>query len=379
MTTDKHNKRPNVPPLRFPEFSGEWERGKIGDDCDIHMCKRIFADQTNDSFGVPFYKIGTIGGTPDAFISQELFELYKKSYNYPHKGEVMITCAGTVGKAIVFNGKDSYFQDSNIVWISNPTSYLSNDFLYYFINRVDWSKLNSTTITRIYNDDLRNLRIAFPSIKEQKKIAQFLSLLEQKIAVQSKLIEDLQQLKSAFRERIFYRIIKRFGRNVILSELLDYEQPAKYLISDTEYSNNSSLTPVLTANKSFILGYTEETEGIYNKGECIILDDFTLDSKYVDFPFKLKSSAIKILTAINKANLYYVYEYLQFLEMQTQEHARHYISEVSHYEISYPNDYGFVNEVASFLYMLTSKIKKETIYLKLLESQKQYLLKKMFI
>lgn len=135
----------------------------------------------------------------------------------------------------------------------------------------------------------------------------------------------------------------------------------------------------MTANKSFILGYTEETEGIYNKGECIILDDFTLDSKYVDFPFKLKSSAIKILTAINKANLYYVYEYLQFLEMQTQEHARHYISEVSHYEISYPNDYGFVNEVASFLYMLTSKIKKETIYLKLLESQKQYLLKKMFI
>ncbi|MBO5628987.1 MAG: restriction endonuclease subunit S [Aeriscardovia sp.] len=158
------------------------------------MCKRIFADQTNDSIGVPFYKIGTIGGEPDAYISRDLFKQYKKKYNYPQKGEVMITCAGTVGKAIVFDGKDSYFQDSNIVWISNTTSYLSNDYLYYFINRVDWSKLNSTTITRIYNDDLRKLKIAFPSIDEQKKIVQLLYSLDRRIAVQSKLIEQLQSL-----------------------------------------------------------------------------------------------------------------------------------------------------------------------------------------
>ncbi|MBO6254166.1 MAG: restriction endonuclease subunit S, partial [Bacteroidaceae bacterium] len=182
------------------------------------MCKRIFADQTNDSIGVPFYKIGTIGGEPDAYISRDLFKQYKKKYNYPQKGEVMITCAGTVGKAIVFDGKDSYFQDSNIVWISNTTSYLSNDYLYYFINRVDWSKLNSTTITRIYNDDLRKLKIAFPSIDEQKKIVQLLYSLDRRIAVQSKLIEDLQQLKSALYQRVFSSM---HGQAVALSNIAD--------------------------------------------------------------------------------------------------------------------------------------------------------------
>ncbi len=94
------------------------------------------------------------------------------------------------------------------------------------------------------------------------------------------------------------------------AELLEYEQPTKYLVSDTEYSQDKSLTPVLTANKSLILGYTDEEFGIYKKGDCIILDDFTLDLKYITFPFKVKSSAIKILRAKNGVSLRYMYEYL---------------------------------------------------------------------
>ncbi len=125
------------------------------------------------------------------------------STNYPQQGEVMITCAGTVGKAIPFDGADSYFQDSNIVWLSNPTDKINNKFLYYIISRVDWSRLNSTTITRIYNDDLRKLGISYPNRTEQKKIADFLSLLDDRIALQSKLIEDLKKLKSAITELLF--------------------------------------------------------------------------------------------------------------------------------------------------------------------------------
>ena len=87
--------------------------------------------------------------------------------------------------------------------------------------------------------------------------------------------------------------------------MLSYEQPSKYIVTDTEYSDNKDLTPVLTANKAFILGYTKEREGVYKKGQCIILDDFTLDSKMVNFPFKVKSSAIKILTAKTSVNLWY--------------------------------------------------------------------------
>ena len=167
------------------------------------MCKRILASQTNTEGSVPFYKIGTIGGTPDAYISKELFDDYKAKYNYPHKGEVMITCAGTVGKCVIYDGKDAYYQDSNIVWIDNPSQHINNGFLYHLLANVNWRKLNSTTIIRIYNDDLRNLKLSYPQIEEQKKISRLLSLLDERIATQSKIIEDLKKLKSAIIENVF--------------------------------------------------------------------------------------------------------------------------------------------------------------------------------
>ena len=143
---------------------------------------------------MPFYKIGTIGDAPDAYISKELFESYRAKYNYPRKGEVMITCAGTVGKMMIFDGEDSYYQDSNIVWIDNPTNKIDNTFLYHLISKVDWSKLNTTTIVRIYNDDLRHLRISYPTLSEQRKISIFLNLLNQRIETQKKIIEKYESL-----------------------------------------------------------------------------------------------------------------------------------------------------------------------------------------
>ena len=167
------------------------------------MCKRIFANQTTPEGEVPFYKIGTIGDKADAYISKKLFEEYKQRYNYPKCGEVMITCAGTVGKTILYNGQDAYYQDSNIVWISNPRKIYSNEFLNYLLNRVDWSKLNSTTITRIYNDNLRELHITFPSREEQDKIVSLLTRIDDRIDTQSKIIEELTTLRSALLEKVF--------------------------------------------------------------------------------------------------------------------------------------------------------------------------------
>ena len=161
------------------------------------MCKRIMAAQTNTENGVPFYKIGTIGGKADAYISKELFDEYKTKYSFPRKGEVMITCAGTVGKCIIYNGEDSYYQDSNIVWIDNPNEILSNDFLYHLLCKVNWSHLNSTTIVRIYNDDLRNLKLYYPRHNEQKKITHFLQLINERIATQNKIIEKYESLIQA--------------------------------------------------------------------------------------------------------------------------------------------------------------------------------------
>ena len=206
MANNNENKILNVPNLRFPEFSGEWEKTRLGDNCNIQMCKRIMAVQTNTDGGVPFYKIGTIGGKADAYISKDLFDEYKAKYSFPHKGEVMITCAGTVGKCIIYNGEDSYYQDSNIVWIDNPKEIISNDFLYHLLSKINWSHLNSTTIVRIYNDDLRNLKLYYPIHDEQKKITNFLSLINKRIATQNKIIEDLKKLKSAITDLLLHSI-----------------------------------------------------------------------------------------------------------------------------------------------------------------------------
>ena len=212
------------------------------------MCKRILASQTNTEEGVPFYKIGTIGNTPDAYISQELFDEYKAKYNYPHKGEVMITCAGTVGKCVIYDGKDAYYQDSNIVWIDNPSQYITNEFLYHLLYKVDWRKLNSTTIIRIYNDDLRNLKLNYPQIEEQQKISRLQSLLDERIATQSKIIEDLKKLKYAISKKLLcndkwttYKIqdIAEIGRGRVISSVeIDRQKHPLYPVYSSQTSNN---------------------------------------------------------------------------------------------------------------------------------------------
>lgn len=378
MTTKINNehKKLNVPNLRFPEFQGEWEKCKLGDLCNVLMCKRILASQTNTEEGVPFYKIGTIGNAPDAYISKELFDDYKTKYNYPHKGEVMITCAGTVGKCVIYDGKDAYYQDSNIVWIDNPSQCISNSFLYHLLAKVDWRKLNSTTIIRIYNDDLRNLKLSYPQIEEQQKISRLLSFLDERIATQNKIIDKLQSLIKGIRNDVYGKLRKSVGFNAMISDVLSYEQPQPYIVENTEYTTEG--IPVLTANKAFVLGYTSETNGIYDKGDCIIFDDFTLDCKYVEFPYKIKSSAIKILTAKNKELLRYTFEFLKYLDLSTEEHKRHYIAEIQNQEFILPTMH-IVSTIAHAFSALSLRMESVVKQRNMFETQKQYLLRQMFI
>lgn len=122
-----------------------------------------------------------------------------------------------------------------------------------------------------------------------------------------------------------------------LSELLDYEQPVNYLVKNTEY-NTSTGIPVLTANKSFILGYTDEMEGVFEKVPVIIFDDFTTASRFVTFPFKVKSSAIKILKPKDKdVDLRFVFEKLQQIKFSIGDHKRYYISEYQNIIIDVPS------------------------------------------
>ncbi len=150
----------------------EWK--SLGEVGAVRMCKRILKEQTSSDGVIPFYKIGTFGKAPDAFISRELFEEYRAKYNYPKKGDVLISASGTIGRTVIFDGQDAYFQDSNIVWIENDESLVLNKYLFYFYQIANWGISEGGTIQRLYNDNLRKVKIPIPPLAEQARIVAIL-------------------------------------------------------------------------------------------------------------------------------------------------------------------------------------------------------------
>jgi len=137
------------------------------------MCKRVFKSDTTPEGDVPFFKIGTFGGEPDAFISRTLYEEYRARYPFPKKGDVLISAAGTIGRALPYDGKPAYFQDSNIVWIANDESLATNAFLRHWYRVIDWTT-DGGTIQRLYNQNIRRARIPLPALEQQARIVAIL-------------------------------------------------------------------------------------------------------------------------------------------------------------------------------------------------------------
>ena len=156
-------------------------------------------------------------------------------------------------------------------------------------------------------------------------------------------------------------------KTITIKDALKYEQPQRYIVKIEDY-NNSYPIPVLTANKAFILGYTKETEGIYNKGDTIIYDDFTMDLKFVKFNFKVKSSAIKILTSKNGFNLFFIFCLLTSLNLKPQGHQRSYISILEPMKVWCPT-FEEQQKIADFLSLVDQRIEKQR---QLVESLKKY-------
>ena len=172
----------NAPEIRFKGFTEAWEQRKLGEIGSVSMCRRIFKEQTSENGEIPFYKIGTFGGEADAFISRELFEEYKAKYQYPKKGDILISASGSIGRTVVFTGKNEYFQDSNIVWL-NHDKHLDNSFLKCFYSIVKWAGIEGSTIKRLYNDNILNTAITLPSVEEQQKIGAYFENLDNLITL----------------------------------------------------------------------------------------------------------------------------------------------------------------------------------------------------
>lgn len=162
-----------------------------------------------------------------------------------------------------------------------------------------------------------------------------------------------------------------------IKDVLKFEQPTKYIVNSDDYINDSKAIPVLTANKAFILGYCNENN-FYDKGDSIIFDDFTMDMKYTNFNYKIKSSAIKILTANDNNDLRFLYELLLSLNLKSEEHKRHYISIVQEMDVKIPS-IEVQNSISSKLELVDNKILFEEKFLDNLTKLKKGFMQNMFV
>lgn len=230
--------------------------------------------------------------------------------------------------------------------------------------------------------EFAELQIALPPFKEQQKIANILTTYDEAIIKQEELIKEKEQLKKGLMQKLLNGKIRFDGfdedwKFVKLGDLLDYLQPTQYLVSDTNYSDEYQ-TPVLTAGKTFILGYTNETDGIFEDNlPVIIFDDFTTATQFVDFPFKAKSSAMKILKPKDKSvNVKLVYEIMQMINFVADDHKRYWISEYQELEIKLPSKNEQL-KISKFLNTINNEISLLKNELEELNLQKKALMQKL--
>ena len=246
--------------------------------------------------------------------------------------------------------------------------------------RSDW-KLVSRTLFR------------FPMNKnEQRKIGLLLLNLDKTITLHEEKQCQLEQLKKALLQKMFadktgYPALRFKGftekwEQHKLGEIFEYEQPTSYIVKNTNYDNKYE-TPVLTAGKSFLLGFTNEKSGIKNAtstNPVIIFDDFTTSSHFVDFPFKVKSSALKILTLSNEHDdITFFYGVLKNIKYKPENHERHWISKFSKFTILVPTNTIEETKIGKLLKIIDSLITLHQHKIESLKLLKRALLQKMFV
>lgn len=427
METIKNNSiaakfgRLNQPPLRFPEFTGEWEKKKLGDLLEFK--NGINASKEQYGKGVKFINVldilnnnfithDKIVGSVD--VDKEILDKYPVNY-----GDILFQRSSEtreeVGTASVYLDKHNTATFGGFVIRGRKIS----DYDPIFLNKLlktdasrdsITSKSGGSTRYNVGQETLSSVKLLFPSLPEQTKIATFLTTVDEKLQALKKKKSLLEQYKKGVMQRLFlsesgFSGLKdeqdyedtnpktqkssklRFKQDngeefpewevKKLGEVCDYEQPTNYLVSSTEY-DDSFETPVVTAGKTFILGYTDETKGIFKDNlPVIIFDDFTTATQFVDFPFKAKSSAMKILKAKKNISIKFIYEAMQMIDYETGGHGRHWISVFAEMEIKLPS-LPEQTRIANFLSALDEKINHTQEQISKVETWKKGLLQKMF-
>ncbi len=288
-------------------------------------------------------------------VSKEEHKLLKKRLN---NTTILMSINGTIGNLAIYKN-ETIVLGKSAAYI-NLKEDIEKIFIYCMLQSsvvVDFyeNELTGTTIRNLSLKSIRETPIPLPPTKaEQTAIANTLS--DADALIQS--LEILITKKRLIKQGAMQELLKpKEGWAVKkLRDFLDYEQPTKYLVAETDYNNNND-TPVLTAGKTFILGYTSEELGIYKEDlPVIIFDDFTTAIKYVDFPFKAKSSAMKILKPKNKkVNLMFIFNVMQLIRFPLSDHKRYWISEYQNIDIRVPKSEE-QNRIATILSDMDAEI-----------------------
>ena len=292
-----------------------------------------------------------------------------------------------IGRCLLIS-TDNEFIVNQRTEIIIPGPDLNGNYAYYYLNGPFRSKVKRIAQggTQIYVNysSVKKQKINYPIKDEQIKISKLLKIIKKLITLYEKKKQLLTQLKQGIvnflitkngpKPQLRFSGFNNNWESKSFEKLLNYEQPTKYIVKKTDYISQG--TPVLTANKSFILGYTNENN-VYQNIPAIIFDDFTLESKYVDFPFMIKSSAIKILTSKN-SNLFFIYQLLNNQRFVQEGHSRHYISVVQKKKVLVP----FIqeqNKIGNLIKQLKNNIEQNSNTITLLKRLKEFLLQNMFL
>lgn len=308
-------------------------------------------------------------------VSENIYNL-RNARAVPTNGDIIYAREAPAGNAAVVR-QEKVCLGQRTVLIKPLKEFCNSEYLAYALlaplskNRLI-SKATGSTVQHVNLENIRPFKIPFPQLEEQERIvvklkgffklltnvstgADILSSLIKNckskildLAMQGKLVPQnpadepaadmllrINPKAKIITDNPHYPQLPDNWVHVSLEDITEYEQPQPYIVQDTSYSDRYTI-PVLTAGKSFILGYTNEDFGVYENVPAIIFDDFTTDSRLVNFPFKVKSSAMKIIQVKHGLNIDYVALFMSITRLMGETHKRYWISEYSKILIPIP-------------------------------------------
>ncbi|RTK55970.1 restriction endonuclease subunit S [Enterococcus faecalis] len=372
---------------------GVWELCKLGDSVRFINGRAYKQKELLDTGKYRVLRVGNFN-TNDRWYYSDL-ELPEEKY--ANKGDLLYLWATSFGPEIWDNERVIYHYHIWKLDIIDPN--IDKQYLNIWLE-TDKERIkqntNGTTMVHVTKSNMEQREFKLPKLlAEQEKIGYFFKQINKTITLHQRKSDQLKELKKAYLQVMFVSMntknnkvpklrfanFKGEWEQCKLGNILNYEQPTKYIVKTTNYDDKFNI-PVLTAGQSFILGYTNELDGVKDvskENPVIIFDDFTTGSHYVDFPFKVKSSAIKLLTVVHERNdFYFVYRILKNIKYSPQGHERHWISKYSVFDINMPR-FEEQRKIGNFIKQLDNTITLHQNKLNQLKSLKKSYLQNMFI